>query len=71
MATASAPWRWSGCRPRIAQGTYYLTNGWIEAGDSPIAEYDSLVEQYGQEKAEWLMSRMLKNYTRWQEHSLD
>ena len=49
---------------RAAPGTYYLTKGWIEAGDSPFAEYDSLVEQYGEKKAQWLMSQMLKNYTR-------
>ncbi|MCR4406006.1 MAG: DUF1638 domain-containing protein [Anaerolineae bacterium] len=45
-------------------GTYYLTKGWIEVGDSPFAEYDRLVEQYGEEKARWLMNQMLKNYTR-------
>jgi hypothetical protein len=49
---------------RAEPGTYYLTKGWIEAGDSPFAEYDSLVERYGGEKAQWLMSQMLKNYTR-------
>ena len=45
-------------------GTYYLTKGWIEAGDSPFDEYDGLAEQYGEEKACWLMARILKNYTR-------
>jgi hypothetical protein len=45
-------------------GTYYLTKGWIEAGDSPFDEYDSLVERYGAEKAQWLMGQILKNYTR-------
>ena len=45
-------------------GTYYLTKGWIEAGDSPFDEYDGLVRQYGEDKAQWLMARMLKNYTR-------
>ncbi|MFN2217399.1 MAG: DUF1638 domain-containing protein [Anaerolineae bacterium] len=45
-------------------GTYYLTKGWIEVGDSPFDEYDSLVERYGEQKAQWLMSQMLKNYTR-------
>jgi hypothetical protein len=45
-------------------GTYYLTKGWIEAGDSPFDEYDGLVEQYGEEKARRLMSQILKNYTR-------
>ena len=45
-------------------GTYYLTKGWIEAGDSPFDEYNGLVEQFGEEKAQRLMSRILKNYTR-------
>jgi hypothetical protein len=45
-------------------GTYYLTKGWIEAGDSPFEEYDRLVAQYGEKKARWLMDQMLKNYTR-------
>lgn len=49
---------------RAELGTYYLTKGWIEAGDSPFDEYDSLVERYGEEKARWLMSQILKNYTR-------
>jgi hypothetical protein len=49
---------------RADPGTYYLTKGWIEAGDDPFAEYDSLVEQYGKKKAQWLMGQMLKNYTR-------
>jgi hypothetical protein len=47
-----------------APGTYYLTKGWIEAGDSPFHEYEGLVAQYGEEKARWLMRRILKNYTR-------
>lgn len=47
-----------------APGTYYVTKGWIEAGDLPFAEYDRLVEAYGEEKAEWLMDQMLNNYTR-------
>jgi len=45
-------------------GTYYLTKGWIEAGDSPFEEYDRLVAQYGEAKARWIMDQMLKNYTR-------
>jgi hypothetical protein len=49
---------------RSEPGTYYLTKGWIEAGDTPFHEYDSLVAQYGQERASRLMSRMLKHYTR-------
>jgi hypothetical protein len=49
---------------RAEPGTYYLTKGWIEAGDGPFAEHDRLVARYGQEKAEWVTHEMLKNYTR-------
>jgi hypothetical protein len=45
-------------------GTYYLTKGWIKAGDSPFDEYDSLVKRYGEEKARWLIGQILKSYTR-------
>jgi len=45
-------------------GTYYLTKGWIEVGDSPFEEHDRLIELYGAEKAERVMKMMLKNYTR-------
>jgi hypothetical protein len=49
---------------RAEPGTYYLTKGWIEAGDSPFGEYDSLVKHHGEEKARRLMGKILKNYTR-------
>ena len=49
---------------RAEPGTYYLTKGWIEAGDSPFDEYDGLVERFGPERAGWLIGQMLKNYTR-------
>jgi hypothetical protein len=51
---------------QIAQepGTYYLTKGWIEVNDTPFAEYDWLVERYGQERAERMIKLTLKNYTR-------
>ena len=49
---------------RAEPGTYYLTKGWIEVGDTPFAEYGRLLEQYGQQKAEWLVRQMLKHYTR-------
>lgn len=45
-------------------GTYYLTKGWIEVGDSPFSEYERAVAQYGEDRARQLMSRMLNNYTR-------
>jgi len=45
-------------------GTYYLTKGWIEVGDSPFSEYQRLVEKFGEAKAERITRLMLKNYTR-------
>ena len=49
---------------RAEPGTYYMTKGWIEAGDSPFGEYETMVERYGEEKARYLMGKILKNYTR-------
>ncbi len=45
-------------------GTYYLTKGWMEAGDSPFDQGDRLAARYGAERAAWLIERMLRNYTR-------
>ncbi|MBI5965812.1 MAG: DUF1638 domain-containing protein [Chloroflexi bacterium] len=45
-------------------GTYYLTKGWIEVGDSPFEEYKRLSEKFGELKAGRIIRLMLKNYTR-------
>jgi hypothetical protein len=45
-------------------GTYYLTKGWIEVGDTPFEEHRLLVEKYGESKAERMTRLLLKNYTR-------
>ncbi|HLE27983.1 MAG TPA: DUF1638 domain-containing protein [Anaerolineales bacterium] len=45
-------------------GTYYLTKGWIEVGDSPFEEYKRLVARYGEQRAERMVRLALKNYTR-------
>jgi hypothetical protein len=45
-------------------GTYYLTKGWIEVGDSPFAEYDRMVATRGPEFAERVIRLMLNNYKR-------
>jgi hypothetical protein len=45
-------------------GTYYLTKGWIEVGDSPFSEHEQLVAKYGETKAMRMMKLTLKNYTR-------
>lgn len=49
---------------RQVPGTYYLTKGWMEAGYSPMNEFDVLVNQYGEEKARYIISKMFKHYTR-------
>jgi hypothetical protein len=49
---------------RAEPGTYYLTKGWIEVGDTPFDEYDRLLDKYGPNKADWLIRQMIKNYTR-------
>ncbi len=45
-------------------GTYYLTKGWIEVGDSPFEEHKRLVEKYGEARAERMTRLVLKNYKR-------
>jgi hypothetical protein len=45
-------------------GTYYFTKGWIEVSSTPFHQYNDLVKKYGDTKAEMLMARILKNYTR-------
>jgi hypothetical protein len=49
---------------RSEPGTYYLTKGWIEVGESPFSEHEKTVQRYGPEKAERIYQIMLKNYTR-------
>ncbi len=45
-------------------GTYYLTRGWIDVGDSPFSEHEKLVQAFGEAKALRVTGRILKNYTR-------
>jgi hypothetical protein len=49
---------------RSVPGTYYLTKGWIEFGDTPFSEYDILVKRYGEQIAKRIIKQILKNYTR-------
>jgi hypothetical protein len=49
---------------RAEPGTYYLTKGWLEVGDTPFDDYDRLTKKYGTKKAEWVIRQMIKNYTR-------
>jgi hypothetical protein len=45
-------------------GTYYLTKGWLEVGDTPFEEHQKLIKKYGVIKAERMTKLLLKNYTR-------
>jgi len=45
-------------------GTYYLTRGWLEAGGHPLAEYQALVERFGQESADHVVDMLFGSYTR-------
>jgi len=45
-------------------GTYYLTKGWIEAGDNLFGDHNQMMQRYGPEQAHALIKKMLQNYTR-------
>ena len=45
-------------------GTYYMTKGWLESGNHPLAEYKTFAEVYGAERAERMMNMMYRNYSR-------
>jgi len=45
-------------------GTYYLTPGWIEKGQTPISKYKSYAQSYGEETARWVLHEEMKHYTR-------
>ncbi|PKO12668.1 MAG: hypothetical protein CVU39_22850 [Chloroflexi bacterium HGW-Chloroflexi-10] len=45
-------------------GTYYLTKGWIEVGDTPFSEHERTIERFGEEKALRILKIMLANYKR-------
>jgi len=45
-------------------GTYYLTPGWIEKGETPISKYECYSRSYGEETARWVLNEEMKHYTR-------
>jgi len=45
-------------------GTYYLTPGWIEKGQTPLSKYESYEKSYGEETARWVLHEEMKHYTR-------
>ena len=49
---------------RSEPGTYYLTKGWIEVGDSPFSDYERTVQRFGKERAERIYQILMGNYKR-------
>ena len=49
---------------RAVPGTYYLTKGWIKAGDTPFNEYARLEQVYGAGRAQEILHQIFKNYSR-------
>lgn len=45
-------------------GTYYLTKGWIEVGDTPFTEHDRYIQRYGENKAEQIYKVLMGAYKR-------
>lgn len=42
--------------------TYYLTKGWIDARDEPLADYQDYVRDFDEETADYLFEMKYKNY---------
>jgi hypothetical protein len=49
---------------RAEPGTYYLTKGWIEVGDTPFSDYEQMLKRYGPARADRLIKIMLGHYKR-------
>ncbi len=49
---------------RTEPGTYYLTKGWIESGETPFTEYEKTEQRLGPERAASVYKLMMKNYKR-------
>jgi uncharacterized protein DUF1638 len=45
-----------------APNTYYLTKGWIDARDEPLADYHDYVRDYDEETADYLFEMKYKHY---------
>jgi len=45
-------------------GTFYLTPGWIDHGQTPYSEYFATRERFGHEDALWVGEQMLASYDR-------
>ncbi len=45
-------------------GTYYLTPGWIEKGETPLSKFEDYSRSYDPETAIWVLKEEMKHYTR-------
>jgi hypothetical protein len=45
-------------------GTYYLTPGWIDKGQTPMSKFEDYARSYGEEIARWVLHEEMKHYTR-------
>jgi hypothetical protein len=45
-------------------GTYFLSEGWLEADLNPYQEYIEIVEKYGEQTALMVMDMQYRNYKR-------
>ena len=52
------------CQQQIEPGTYYLSQGWMEADTHLFAEYQIMLKRFGEERAHRLMQSMLAHYRR-------
>ena len=51
------------CRRFFASpNTYYLTKGWIDARDEPLADYHDLVKEFDEETADYLFEMKYRHY---------
>jgi hypothetical protein len=44
--------------------TYYLTKGWIDARDEPLADYHDLVKEFDEDSADYIFDMKYKHYRR-------
>lgn len=42
--------------------TYYLTKGWIDARDEPLADYQDLVKEFDEDSADYIFDMKYKHY---------
>ncbi len=49
---------------KAVPGTFYLSKGWLESGDHPLAQYEEYVEKYGPDNAARIMDMQYQHYER-------